>query len=169
MYKLELRDEGSDKEIEFEECPDRAEIESECDEWAESAEWGNEGAMVRIYWALYDADGDEVDSGLHTTTVEPNHEALIDDVIAETIGRYGTQANQILECDHQWVSTYDREGGCKENPGVWSLGGTTLVFNEHCEKCSLERTITRYGSQRNPEQADEVKYRISEEALLSDD
>jgi hypothetical protein len=67
------------------------------------------------------------------------------------------------ECDqatrHEWSS--EGEGGCDENPGVWSLGGTTLTFAAHCTRCGLRRHETHYGSQRNPYQCDEVRYEVA--------
>lgn len=44
-------------------------------------------------------------------------------------------------------------GGCDDNPGVWSLGGTTLSFLSTCE-CGAERHEKSYGSQRNPGEID---------------
>ena len=58
---------------------------------------------------------------------------------------------------HVWSS--DGEGGCSENPGVWSLDGTTISITDHCEICGLRRKVIRYGSQRNPGQCDIVDYR----------
>lgn len=59
---------------------------------------------------------------------------------------------------HSW--TAEGMGGCKENPGVWSLGGTTLRFSRRCVHCGLERHVTTYGAQgRNPsERKDLVEY-----------
>jgi hypothetical protein len=57
---------------------------------------------------------------------------------------------------HEWTS--DGEGGCRENPGVWSLGGTTFQFSAHCIHCSVRRIHIDYGSQRNPDECDTVRY-----------
>ena len=62
---------------------------------------------------------------------------------------------------HAWTRV--GEGGCKENPGVWSHGGTTLVFSEHCTHCGLRRIEVRYGNQRNPGQRDTVQYEAKED------
>ena len=56
---------------------------------------------------------------------------------------------------HRWERT---QTGCTENPGVWSLGGTTIVFSDTCRHCGLARVATHYGSQRNPGQRDTVEY-----------
>jgi len=37
--------------------------------------------------------------------------------------------------NHRWK----REGGCKENPGVWSRGAL-MVYRETCERCCITRS-----------------------------
>lgn len=59
---------------------------------------------------------------------------------------------------HSW--TRNGEGGCDENPGVWSTGGTTLRFAAHCEHCGIRRVIIARGCQRNPYECDSVKYEV---------
>jgi hypothetical protein len=54
--------------------------------------------------------------------------------------------------EHDW-SSHER-GGCDENPGVWSLGGTTMVFEAQCQLCGLVRREKHFGSQRNPDECD---------------
>ncbi|MCA9591531.1 MAG: hypothetical protein KC657_39820 [Myxococcales bacterium] len=67
--------------------------------------------------------------------------------------------SRVPECPkgvrHRWAPT---QTGCRENPGVWSVGGTTLVFSHTCQRCGCRRVETRYGSQRNPGQRDGVEY-----------
>jgi len=36
---------------------------------------------------------------------------------------------------HKWV----REGGCRENPGFWGIGGSAIQINEVCPKCGATR------------------------------
>ena len=60
------------------------------------------------------------------------------------------------EDDHEWTS--EGMGGCDENPGVWSLGGTTIRINMRCIHCEMVRSETFYGSQRNPYECDSVRY-----------
>ena len=55
---------------------------------------------------------------------------------------------------HDWVAT----GGLRENPGVQSLGGTTLVYTRRCALCGCQRQVTAYGRQRNRYQCDSVEY-----------
>ena len=61
---------------------------------------------------------------------------------------------------HEWAG----EGGCDENPGVWSLGGTTLVFRERCEHCGVLRKSVCRGSQRNPGEQDTRTYEFEDES-----
>ena len=58
---------------------------------------------------------------------------------------------------HVWTAE-ELLSGCRENPGVWSLGGTTIGAETRCRRCDLRRHETWYGSQRNPGQCDSVYY-----------
>lgn len=40
-----------------------------------------------------------------------------------------------------------------------SLGGTTLLYASRCVLCGCEREITEYGSQRNPGQCDQLRFK----------
>ena len=55
---------------------------------------------------------------------------------------------------HDWRGV----GGCSQNPGVFSLGGTKLVFYRRCEKCGWDKRTVSVGSQRNPGEVDTVEY-----------
>lgn len=64
--------------------------------------------------------------------------------------------------EHEWESPHELVGGLTENPGVWSTGGTTYVTKTVCKNCGIYRTETEYGSQRNPQQCDQVEYEDSD-------
>lgn len=118
------------------------------DEFVRDGEWGNDGASVGVRWAITqaDEDGDEVElasDGL-TVEIEPDHDSLI------------RKAGGDPDCDHEWTS--EGEGGCDENPGVWSHGGTSMSFASHCRTCGLHRVEHHCGSQRNPGEHDTVEY-----------
>jgi len=119
-------------------------VQGEADDWCSAGEWGDHGASIPIHWTLYDERKYEVGSGSIEVNIEPNHEALI------------AAAGGDADCEHDWTS--ENEGGCDENPGVWSTGGTSMVFVEHCRKCNLRRIKNITGSQRNPGEHDTVKY-----------
>jgi len=68
--------------------------------------------------------------------------------------------------DHKWDSPVEVVGGIDENPGVWSTGGTTIVFKTVCRHCGVYKKETAYGSQRNPGQCDTVEYIDPDEASI---
>lgn len=86
----------------------------------------------------------EIDSDYCAVEVEPDHEGLI------------RAAGGDPDCDHDW--TAEGEGGCLENPGVWSHGGTAMSFTTHCRRCGLQRYEYHTGSQCNPGEHDTVTY-----------
>lgn len=147
-YTLEMRDEcGSNESIEIEADTVEqaaAQVSAECADWVSDGSWGDDGASVRVWWELMDEDGDEVDRGSEDVDVEPDHSSLI------------RAAGGSADCDHDW--TAEGEGGLKENPGVWSVGGTAMVFHTHCRHCGLKRIERSTGSQRNPGEHDTVRY-----------
>lgn len=155
-YYLALREEcGGDEIHTLQDKPTDNEIEEICQEWLKEGEWGDEGARPTASWWLYDSKDNEIDSGSIEVDIEPNHERLIEQA-AYTDDICGTDPD-----DHDWTS--EGEGGCDENPGVWSVGGTSMVFKSHCRKCGLHRTECSTGSQRNPGEHDTVEYRILDE------
>jgi len=155
QYRVEISDDGGSSETEDTMIPEGTESEQDAaaeewaresaEDWAREGEWGEGGAVVRVYYVLDDEDSewprDSVD-----VEIEPDHAALIRAVGGDT------------ECEHEWSS--EGEGGCSENPGVWSTGGTSLVISEHCESCGLRRTRHLPGSQRNPGEHDTVEYSV---------
>jgi len=152
-YYLEIRDEQCSHKTEMggnevDGPPSNAAIEAECEEWVLDGEWGNDGASVNVWWTLTDEDGEEVDTGSHTVEIAPDHDALIN------------AAGGDVDCDHEWSS--EGEGGCSENPGVWSVGGTAMAFSSHCIHCGLQRKTRSCGSQRNPGERDTVEYSMPE-------
>lgn len=157
-YTLHMRDEGGATEDATIEADDlagaRRQIEAECEAWAEGGEWGVDGARVWVGWTLDDADGDEVDDGSHTVVIEPSH----DDLIASAIRGEEDRSCGASPDVHSWSS--EGEGGCRENPGVWSTGGTSMRFRSTCRRCGLSRTESVTGMQRNPGDHDTVEYRL---------
>jgi hypothetical protein len=57
---------------------------------------------------------------------------------------------------HYWSAAH--EGGCRENPGVWSTGGTGMEYHSHCLCCGMSRVVRETGPQRNPGAADTTRY-----------
>jgi hypothetical protein len=150
-YNLSMRDDQSeeDRDIEADNIADAvAQVRGEAEDWCSDGEWGDDGASVTVYWELSDDDGDIADEGTLSVEIEPDHDALI------------IAASGDPDCAHEW--SREGEGGCEENPGVWSTGGTTIVTREHCACCGLIRESVSLGSQRNPGECDRVTYSLPE-------
>ena len=157
QYQVVILDDGGSSETEDTMIPEGTESEQDAaaqawaleaaEDWAMDGEWGDGGAMVRVYYTLSDECSewprDSVD-----VEIDADHGALIRVAGGDT------------ECAHEWTS--EGEGGCSENPGVWSTGGTSLVISEHCPSCGLRRTRHITGSQRNPGEHDTVEYSLPE-------
>lgn len=126
-------------------------IEIAKDLWQEG-DWDDGGDSIQVRVHELNHGGDVVDTAYITVDIEPNHAKLIraaagyDDICGEDPD------------DHEWTS--EGEGGMKENPGVWSTGGTSMVFYSHCRVCGLHRTERVTGSQRNPDECNTVEYRM---------
>lgn len=71
------------------------------------------------------------------------------------------------EDEHDWRTPHHLVGGIKENPGVWSLGGTKMSFEECCSNCGVYKQELHYGSQRNPDEEDTATYSDADEASLA--
>ena len=145
-WTLEMRDGQSDETVTLtaDEQPDHDACDTACEAWASGGDWGDEGVEVEVWWELLDADGNEVDEGITTVSIDPDHDALVKASGGDTT------------CDHDWTS--EGEGGCRENPGVWSTGGTSMTFATHCRTCGLHRVERSTGCQKNPGEHDTVHY-----------
>jgi len=160
-YTLTMRDDGGSEEtVDLDEGFTSADITAACEEWVKDGDWGTDGASVSVRWTITDADGDEIDSGYETVEVEQDHESGIAAVIGATWdATYERCCGLSLE-DHDWTS--EGEGGCDQNPGVWSTGGTSMTFASHCRTCGLHRKQYQCGSQRNPGDHDRTVYEMPE-------
>jgi hypothetical protein len=123
-------------------------------EYVEGGEWGqgSPGFMgasveVRTWQVAIDKDGDDVrvNEEWHTIDIEP-------------------EEPECPASEHEWTSEY--EGGLRENPGVWSTGGTSMCFHSHCEKCGMSRVTNITGPQRNPGDSDTTEYGESDAAWV---
>lgn len=142
-YVIYMHDDNSNNKVTFMEQPDKIDIQCEIENWVKDGEWGDNGASISVNWTLK-KDGEEIDDGWYTVDIEPNEKALIE------------AAGGNINCNHDW--TAEGEGGCTENPGVWSTGGTSMSFATHCRKCGLHRTEYITGSQHNPGEHDTVAF-----------
>ena len=122
--------------VEFDEQPTPEDCYAHLTEWIQEGSWGVDGGSISGDWDMYDDNDDIIESGGTTVEVEPDHKALIE------------AAGGDVHCSHKWSN--EGEGGCDQNPGVWSTGGTGMTIATHCEKCGLRRVEHYAGSQRNP-------------------
>lgn len=150
-YTLHMRDDGGSdgtREIEAETLAEAIDaVQAEAEDWCSGVDWGTDGASVGISWTLRD---EVVADGYLTVEIEPDHKSLIREAM-----RHKQSCGDDPD-DHDWTS--EGEGGCTENPGVWSTGGTSMVFSSHCRNCGLHRTEYHTGSQKNPGEHDTVEY-----------
>ena len=146
MAKYTIDNNGSYEDIDAENLSD---AEEQAEDWIREGEWGDKGASVDCRITNQETEEE------HWITVEipPNEESLISDAV----GPYDEICGNSPD-DHDWTS--EGEGGCKENPGVWSLGGTKMVTSQHCRSCGLAREEHVVGAQRNPGECDTVEYRM---------
>lgn len=159
-YELEMRDDQSYDTVKFDTLPTASEISEACEDWCNGGEWGTDGAAIDIRWTLTDEEGDEIDEGTETVEIEPDHSAMIWQACGYDWHENGKHIKGCGEDpdDHDW--TAEREGGCDENPGVWSTGGTSMSFATHCRTCGLRRMECTTGSQRNPGDRDTTTYEM---------
>jgi len=128
-------DDGSSEETEVDHGDDYEDAAR--DLW-DGADYGDGDYCVDVRWTATDAAGKEVDSG----SFELTHQ---------------TEEPDCPEADeHDWTS--EHEGGCAENPGVWSTGGTSMLFIARCKHCGMKRQEHTTGSQRNPGECDTTTY-----------
>ena len=146
-YYLILDDQNGDTTVE---AVDLDEAREQMEEWVQEGDYDERGA--RISGRIENKDEETVWSG--SIDVPPDHEYLIRMATQDYDGEIcGTDPE-----DHDWTS--EGEGGCDENPGVWSTGGTSTAYRSHCRTCGLQRYETLTGSQYNPNESDTVQYEI---------
>lgn len=81
---------------------------------------------------------------------------------ADTHNCDGEHSDELPECEaaedgeHDWRSPHQIVGGLKENPGVWSNGGTRMSFLQVCACCGAVKHTHSAGSQRNPDEPSET-------------
>jgi len=154
-YTVHYRDDGGAAETEEITVPAGTEDEQDeaawdaareaTEEWCRGGEWGDTGARIPVYYWIEDQDFSMRDEERYMeVAIAANHDALI------------ASAGGDADCDHDW--TFEGHGGCTENPGVWSTGGTSMLYISHCLTCGLKRTERTTGLQRNPGERDTVEY-----------
>ena len=129
------------------------------EDWVREGEWGDDGAVVGVTVTELLPSGHDGDEEYVEVEIEPNHEAKIKEAACGS-DICGTDPD-----DHDW--TGDGEGGLKENPGVYSRGGTVMTFDSHCRRCGLHRHERTTGAQRNPGDHDTVEYEMLDDETIA--
>lgn len=121
------------------------------EEWSADGYY-DERTMVHCYAQAIDEDGERIgDCAGSEIEVGPEPEA----------------PDCTEDQEHDWQSP-EWLGGCRENPGVWSHGGTAISTTEVCAHCGAYRCTYRAGSQRNPgELAERVTYQDADARSLA--
>lgn len=128
------------------------------EEWVREGAWGDDGTIVAVTYRLVDDDAEWDEVGL-SVEIEPAHDLLIHYAVAASARRDESCGDD--PADHDW--TADGEGGCDQNPGVWSTGGTAMQYSTHCTRCGLHRVEYTTGAQHNPGGHDRVEYTMPDE------
>jgi hypothetical protein len=141
--------------------PSDAQIEKDCRDCV--MDWDCErdphGDSFDIQWELYEVDEENEEE----ECIDKGSEQVLtpaDD--ASLIAQAARDAGRTAYCgddpdDHSW----EGEGGCDSNPGVWSVGGTSMQYVHVCTECGLRRTEINHGWQRNEGEPDSVEYEFN--------
>lgn len=126
-------------------------------EWIEAGEWSSENGTYRT-----------IELKCCVKEIVRGEDGEIDeDATREEFGHdcSGTYSDELPECKaeandedaddqgHVWRSPFSLVGGIRENPGVWSNGGTRSTTKQVCRCCGMYRTEVDPGGQRNPDEA----------------
>lgn len=138
------------------------EAESDSDATEQGRDWIEDGEWSEPW------DGDEdlyetidlpCEVAPHIYRIEVDGSSLDEDAMRDEAmdcsGRYEREQPECEAADdgeHDWQAPYHLVGGCRENPGVWSTGGTSFTVTEVCARCGIYRTTHIPGSQRNPDE-----------------
>lgn len=128
------------------------------EEYVSDGDWGEGKSSVRVHvWReALDYDGETVRVAESSHDVDAGEDP-------RAVGECGTDDD-----DHDWEAPLELVGGLRENPGVFSTGGTSFRFESVCVNCGTYRTRTSAGMQRNPgEPSETVEYREADEASLA--
>lgn len=123
-------------------------IEELAAEWMQDGDWGTPRSYARVYITELDAAGDETDE--HWSI-----EVIVGDDVDEPDCVEGQE--------HDWQSP-EWLGGCKENPGVWGIGGTQIASQTVCVHCGAYRHyVSESTPGNNPRTPDITTYEVSDE------
>jgi hypothetical protein len=159
--KYEIREDSGASEI----------IEADSIEAAleQARKWASEGSYdklvsVTVYVHALDPDTDEPYEGWYYG----DGQNATDEVAA------GPEPKpEPTECgdddeDHDWQAPLELVGGCDNNPGVFSTGGTRFDYRLVCSRCGMYKHTWSQGQQRDPGDLDHgVEYTAADERSLA--
>jgi hypothetical protein len=148
MTKYQISDDQYSEVIEAESMDDAK------DTAASSWKMGDWDTKCRVEVRVAELDDDEEETG-NVEWVEVE------------VGEDPPEPECTSEDGHDWQSPYKLVHGLKDNPGVFSYGGTRLVIKTCCRNCGTYRKETKHGAQRNPGQCDTVEYEDADELSSS--
>lgn len=140
---------GDGTEESIKEPCDLSDAQERCESWLADGEWTPESIVTGMVYPDGLESGD-YHAGDVSATIDPEPEPECPE----------------SESGHEWTSEF--EGGCTENPGVWSTGGTRLSFSAHCRCCGMSRKQVSVGSQRNPGEHDTTEYGAPDAEWVAD-
>jgi hypothetical protein len=144
-HTLRVWDEGNSEEYDVAGDDDFAALAEE--EWSKG-DWGEGDWRITYRWEVRNVLGEIIDSGEGDIT-------------------HDRDAPECPEADdHEWTSEF--EGGLRENPGVWSLGGTRMLFISRCRHCGMEHKQYTIGAQANPGECDTNEYSAPDPAWVKE-
>jgi hypothetical protein len=137
---VELQDGQSTETVELPADATEEQIEDAAREWAEGGEWGDQKVLVSVSWTASGREGElTVEAGSDPEPPECSEDQ-----------------------EHDWRKP-EWLGGCRENPGVWSLGGARISTREVCCHCGAYRMYESGEDGRTP---DRTHYAEADEESL---
>lgn len=123
---------------------------AEC--WLEDGEYGDDPCYVSASVVEIDEDDEAI--------------GYPEDVEIEWAGNI-----TIPDCDHEdghdWQEPYEVVGGCKENPGVYGIGGAQIRSTSVCSRCGMYRVHTSASTPGNyPKEPEKYEYRDANERSM---
>lgn len=147
MTRYQIREEsGTDTVVEADDLDEAIAL---AEEWIAGGDYGERSCYVDV-WVLDLDDPDAVEYGCQVTwTNEPDPPACVD----------GTT-------EHDWQHP-EWLGGCSENPGVWSLGGSQISSVAVCADCgAYQRYVSETTPGQHPAEPEQTTYEEADERSL---
>lgn len=128
-----------------------SDAEEAAEEWVKDGDWGEGKIFVSCSIFREDEEGE-----VYASAVEVE------------VGEDPPEPDCADGADHDWQSPYEIVGGLRENPGVWSVGGTQVASKEVCSCCGAIRNTTSESTPgQYPRVPEQVEYEEATEETLA--